>query len=294
MINEHMVPDKDLKLLFKEFEGLYVNEMGTRHNTNRQKLKLEHSNDFDSFVTKCSQVINDMKHMAELVKRFPIALVNSRKAKDFRRNSMNDLVSKLKTEMSNQQQEYLNNVNRFEIRQFIANPQVQNAIIECENIFDEILDSYYISYDAESILYFKEQIERCKKEYSKNINLTIQYKDLKEGHHKYYYWNASIEKEFLYMLANVEHCNTPLREDVMMDVEIIFQPNKILIKFVSWSEKIAEQVKHVFLEKNRLSKEQARAFDVIFDFDSQKDESDTGEFLLESKMSVPACFPQLS
>ena len=51
-------------------------------------------------------------------------------------------------------------------------------------------------------------------------------------------------------------------------------------------------MKNAFLSKNRLSKEQAIAFDVMFDFENLKD-SNEGDFLLETKMSVPACFQQL-
>ena len=56
---------------------------------------------------------------------------------------------------------------------------------------------------------------------------------------------------------------------------------------------MSAQVKDAFLSKNRLTKEQAIAFDVIFDFNDSKKDSEEGQFLLESKISIPACYPEL-
>lgn len=293
MVNEHMVPDKDLKLLFKEFEGLYINEMGSRHNTNRQKLILEHSDIYDNFVVRCNQVINDMDQLADLSIRFPIALVNSKSTVDYRRHNINELIANLKLEILNQQKEYCSQKNCQEITQFVANFGVKNAVNECEKFFDRIIDSYYISYDPESKKYFEDYIEQYSKKHCKKISASIKCEGVRPNTHKYYYWNASIEKEFLYMLDNVEHCSIPVDENNMMSVDIIFQPNNLLVKFTSWSEKLSEQVKDVFFSKNRLSKEQSIAFDVIFDFNHSKINADTGAFCLESTMSIPACYPQL-
>lgn len=46
-----------------------------------------------------------------------------------------------------------------------------------------------------------------------------------------------------------------------------------------------------FLKKNRLSKEQALAFDVMFEFKNEKNSD--GYFLLKTIMSIPACYQKL-
>lgn len=299
MINEHILPDKDLKLLFKEFEGLYVNEMGRRHNTNCQKLLTEHSTEYNDFEKRCNQVINDMNRLCELIKHFPIALKNSFGIENPSRQRLNDFIHKLIIEIRNRQQEYQHKLRDNQtIYQFNANEGIRLAVKDCEKIFNEVIDSYYICYDEKTKVYFSHIISSYEEKYSKKIELNIVSQETESIINKYYYWNSSIEKEFLYMLENLEHCTIPLndksgQQDVMMKIDIIFQFNKILIKFYSWSEKMAAQVKDVFLSKNRLSKEQAIAFDVIFDFVDAERNSEEGHFLLESKISIPACYPQL-
>lgn len=297
MINEHILPDKNLKLLFKEFEGLYINEMGRRHNTNCQKLLTEHSTEYNDFEKRCSQVINDVNRLCELIKHFPIALKNSCSVELSSRQQLNDYIAKLILEMKKRQQEYQCKLHENKtIHQFNAGEDIQLAVKDCEKIFNEIINSYYICYDEETCKYFSHMISIYEKKHSKKIELNIESEGIVPGVNKYYYWNSSIEKEFMYMLENLEHCNLPLDPndpEIMMKVDILFQFNKILIKFFSWSEKMAAQVKDVFLSKNRLSKEQAIAFDVIFDFVDKEKNNEDGYFLLESKISIPACYPQL-
>ncbi len=298
MINEHILPDKELKLLFKEFEGLYVNEMGRRHNTNCQKLLTEHSTEYKDFEKRCNQVINDMNRLCELTKHFPIALQNSRCTSLFTRQQLNDYISTLTFEIRNCQKEYQYKERENQrIYQFKANDGIDKAVKECEKVFDEVINNYYICYDDSTEEYLKHIISSYEEKYSKKIELKIASQEEISKIKKYYYWNSSIEKEFLYMLENIEHCIIPLndgqRQETMMKITIDFQFNKILIKIHSWSEKMAEQVKHDFLSKNRLSKEQSIAFDVIFDFVDIDKNSDEGYFLLESRISIPACYTQL-
>ena len=299
MLNEHILPDKDLKLLFKEFEGLYVNEMGRRHNTNCQKLLTEHSTEYEDFEKRCNQVINDMNRLCELIKHFPIALKNSRTVTNSSRQRINDYISELIIEIRNRQQEYQHQKRENQIiYQYNASDGICIAVKECEKVFDEIINSYYIRYDKPTAEYFSHIISIYEKKYNKHVQLNITSDNIDSGVNKYYYWNSSIEKEFIYMLENLDHCTIPINdsnnnEKAMMKVEIVFQFNKISIKFYSWSEKMAAQVKDAFLSKNRLSKEQAIAFDVIFDFIDTKKDYDEGYFLLESQMSIPACYPQL-
>lgn len=300
MVNEHTLPDKDLKLLFKEFEGLYVNEMGRRHNTNRQKLLSEHSTEYKDFEKRCNQVTNDMNRLYELIKHFPIALANSCGTVVMTRYKINEVIAKLSIEIRNRQKEYQNRLRENEeIQQFSAGDGIRLSVKECEKIFDEVMDSYYISYGEKANKYFSEIVAKYEEKYGKSINLNISVQYVDNNTNKYYYWNASIEKEFIYMLENVEHCTIPLtdvasdKKNTMMNVDIDFQFNKILIKFTSWSDKMSAQVKDAFLSKNRLTKEQAIAFDVIFDFNDSKKDSEEGQFLLESKISIPACYPEL-
>lgn len=293
MVNDHMVADKDLKLLFKEFEGLYINEMGSRHNTNTQKLIQEHSDNYDNFVTRCNQVLNDMNELMDLSIRFPTALVNSKNTSEFRRQNINEMMANLKLAISNQQNEYSIQKNTQDITQFVANESVKKAVRDCESFFDRIINSYFISYDTESINYFKNYIEQYEKKYGKQIKIRIICESTPPNTYKQYYWNASIEKEFLYLLENLEHCNTSIDGNNMMSVDVLFQSNNLLIKLVSWSDIASYQVKDAFFKKNRLSKEQSIAFDVIFEFSHAKINNETGEFLLESTMSIPACYPQL-
>lgn len=135
MINEHILPDKSLKLLFKEFEGLYINEMGRRHNTNCQKLLTEHSTEYNDFEKRCSQVINDVNRLCELIKHFPIALKNSCSVEYSSRQQLNDYVAKLILEMKKDNRNI--NTNYVKMKQFISLMQAKTF-----NLLSRIVKKY--------------------------------------------------------------------------------------------------------------------------------------------------------
>lgn len=296
-LNELLLPSGELKLLFKEFEGLYVNEMGRKHNTNQQKLLSEHVTEFSDLKKRCNQVLNDVERLCELTKYFPVALVNSRGNANKSEYRIDELVMNLHVRLKEEVEEYENRVLKNEnIEQFVVGESVRNAIKDCEKMFDEVICNYFISYSDQTELYFQKMVASFEKKYSKRIQLELTYDESVKGMHKYYYWNQSIEKELLYLLDNADHCEYPLdendKESPVMKVKISFGFNEILITTSSWSEKLAEQVKNHFLQKNRLSKEQSIAFDVVFDFNNTKKTED-GLFFMESKMRVPACYQRL-
>lgn len=111
-----------------------------------------------------------------------------------------------------------------------------------------------------------------------------------------YYWNQSIEKEFAYLIQNVEHCQDTLEyggEKTHMIVRIHFKYDELSIEIASISKTTAVQVEDSFWMKNRLSKEQALLFDVKFGFKGSSYSEDEDNFLLDVNMKVPSCFQSL-
>lgn len=295
LINKHLLPEKELKLLSKEYEGLLINEQGHRHNTNIQKLISEHVTDINAFKERCQNVRNDLQRLYELSKHFPVALANSRGAADTTRQDIGSNIEKVRLLMLTDEEKYVNAENEGNIiKQLVISNELKTMLINCKLTFEEILKEYFISYSDETKEYFKKVVSQYEKKYQKKIKLNIVNNVTDNDIHKWYYWNRGIEIEFKYFIQNLEHCQqfVSLEDRINMIIDIQFNINDIMIKFLSWSEKIADIVKNEFMSKNRLSKEQALAFDVIFDFDD-KDRDEKGNFLLETKMSVQACFQQL-
>lgn len=295
LINSHLLPEKDLKLLSKEFEGLLINEQGHRHNTNIQKLILEHVTDVQAFKERCQNVRNDLQRLYELSKHFPVALASSREIQDNIRRDIGVDIEKVKLLMIYDEERYEKEEKEGrKSNQIIISEELKEALLKCKSGFESILEEYFITYSDKTIEYFKKAVIECERKYSKKIKLNVVNGVLQKDFHKWYYWNRGIESEFKYFIENLEHCTRPVINggEIYMDIDIQFEFNQIMIRFLSWSEKIADLVKNEFMSKNRLSKEQALAFDVIFDFDD-KERSENGEFLLETKMSIPACYQQL-
>lgn len=296
LINEHLLPEKDLKLLSKEFEGLLINEQGRRHNTNIQKLLTDHVTDSTYFKERCQCVKNDVNRMYELSKHFPLALANSRGMVDTTKHDISDAIMQMENLMYQEEENYNKEMMLGqEFNRFSISDDLRNAINKCKEGFEAILNSYFITFSEETNQYFVDLIAKYEDKYSKSVKLEISISDNIKTLHKWYYWNQGIEKEFQYLLENLEHCVQNVEdagENVQMIAKVYFDFNNILIRLISWSEITADLVKNKFLSKNRLSKEQAIAFDVVFDFDNlQKNQE--GYFLLETKMSIPACFQRL-
>lgn len=287
-LNEILIPDKDLKLLSKEFEGIIVNELGRpRHSTNIQKLIKEHANSLDAFGRQCDAALHDIRRMHDIVQKLPMALASSR-LRD------NELFSKIRYSVINvgnlitiDQEEKQRNPQSHNLTQIRASEELLSAINECQGLFMEVLRGYFIAYSDDTVSYFKQMVQEQEAKHGKRISLVVNGSE----NNKWFFWNQGIEKEFRFLIENVEHCNKCLSSGVEMEIIINFEYNDLRIELKSWSEKIGEQVKVSFQKKNRLSKEQAKAFDVMFDFESSVEEDNY--FLLVTKMSVPACYQQL-
>lgn len=291
LINMHLLPEKDLKLISKEFEGILVNEQGRRHNTNIQKLLSEHVTDFYDLKERCQRAQNDIDRLYELSKHFPLSLSNSREKLNNVKLELDDAIIQTRNLFYKEEEENNEILATGLLQQITISEELKSAINKCKNIFHKILNGYFIQFSDETKNYFMDLVLFYQNKYEKDITIEISNNVNIKDCHKWYYWNQGIEKEFKYLLENIEHCEK-LYNNAYMKVNITFEYNYVLIKIISWSDKTADIVKNTFLSKNRLSKERSIAFDVIFDFHNMKVNQD-GEFLLETQMSIPACYQQL-
>lgn len=295
VINSMLLPEKDLKLLCKEFEGLLINEQGNRHNKNINKLMSDHVTDYESLVERCNNAKNDIDRMYELTKHFPMSMRNGfalqEKSQDMSMEDLHDFINEFEYYMKQMlDNEKIINAGK-ESRQISITPELKSAVVNCEKCFKNILSEYFICYEERYIKYLQHKIEKYEEKYKKSI--TIDIKNKVEKVRKWYYWNSGIELEFLYLLDNLEHGFKLLEDNAYMKVIVDFDYNELTIKIMAWSNKTADQVKDKFYKENRLSKVQAHDFDVIFDFKNIEKNIDEGEYLLESVMCVPACYQRL-
>ena len=297
LLNEVFMPQKDLKSIFKQFEGIYINEFGDNHSTNWNKLLKEYCKPFSQFETRCNQVINDAEQMCSLIKDIPSALTNSRELAYLDISKIDDLMRELEIEMRNNLNFARDNMTQGEADGHFRTDSLKRKMDELSNYFDQIINLYYMSYSEKAIEYFDERIKSISAKYGKTI--ITKYKvegDVKDISKRRYYWNQSIEKEFLYLIQNVEHCMNTFKycdQDCYMVVKICFKYDELSIESTSISNIAAVQVKNSFWMKNRLSKEQALLFDVHFSFEGNSYSEDEDVFLLDVKMNVPSCFQSL-
>lgn len=297
MLNDIIIPQKNAKSIFKEFEGIYINEFGDNHSTNWNKLLKESCKPYSQFETRCNQVINDVEQMCRLIKDIPSALINSRERAYNDISKLDSLMRELEIEMRNNLNHAKNNVAKGEANGYFRTEAVKIKMDELANYFDQIINLYYMSYSDKAIEYFDEKIKAVGDKYQKVI--TTEYildKNANDISKRRYYWNQSIEKEFFYLIQNVEHCMdtfTDHDEKLHMSVSIEFKYDELTIKTKSLSNISAVQVEDRFLKKNRLSKEQALLFEVEFGFNNIECNEDGDKFLLEVKMNVPSCFQSL-
>lgn len=297
LLNEIIMPQKDLKSVFKEFEGIYINEFGDNHSTNWNKLLKENCKPFSQFETRCNQVINDAEQMCRLIKDIPSALMNSRELAYYDISKLDDLMRELEIEMRNNLNFAIDNTAKGEADGYFRTDSVKRKMDELSHYFDQIINLYYMSYSDKAVEYFDEKIKNIREKYDKSIVVECRVDgDTNDISKRRYYWNQSIEKEFVYLIQNVEHCQDILEhngENSHMLVQIIFKYDELAIEITSISNITAVQVKDSFWTKNRLSKEQALMFDVRFGFEDMPYSEDDDNFLLEVKMSVPSCFQSL-
>ena len=170
-VNESLLPDKDLKLLSREFEGILVNELGRlRHSTNIQKLLLDHVRDTETYIQNCDLALNDLKRLYDISQKFPIALANSRL-------QYRGLFTKIRNSIA--QIEYLMRQDQNRISeeergasgtvQFMASEELKSEIRKCESYYLEILRSYFISFSEETKQYFFKKVNEIKDKYGKEI-----------------------------------------------------------------------------------------------------------------------------
>lgn len=293
-INRHLLPEKDLKLLCKEFQGLLINEQGRRHNTNMQKLLQDHVTDLKAFIEKCNNVKNDIYRMQELVKHFPLSMANSVNETSYSFSEIDETIKEVEFLMENDLKQ-AKIIQRKGEKRLEISEELRKALEECKKLFENILVQYFISYTDESKEYFEKRIGEYEKKYGKSVDLQII--NNVGNNNKWYYWIRGIEKEFFYFLENLEHSfrclDESLENEKYMSVNISFEYNNLLIKIQSWSTKTADLIKDKFRKENRFSKEQSYDFDVVFDFMDIKKNSEEGIYLLETIMSIPACYQQL-
>lgn len=296
-LNEIIMPQKDLKSIFKEFEGIYINEFGDNHSTNWNKLLKESCKPYSQFETRCNQVINDAEQMCRLIKDIPSALMNSRELAYYDISKLDDLMRELEIEMRNNLIYAKDNLAQGEANGYFRTEAVKRKMDELANYYDQIIHLYYMSYSDKAIEYFDEKIKAIGDKCEKTIVIEYINDDSENDISKRrYYWNQSIEKEFVYLIQNVEHCQDTLKyndDKVHMVVRIRFKYDELSIEIDSLSNTTAMQVENSFLMKNRLSKEQALLFDVRFGFQGSPYIEDEDKFLLKVKMNVPSCFQSL-
>lgn len=287
-LNESLIPDKDLKLLSKEFEGILVNELGrSRHSTNIQKLIMEHASSLDAYSRQCDAALHDIQRMHDIAQKLPMALASSRLNDNELfskvRGSVTDVVNALAIDLEEKQKSLMDQ-QQTQVR---ASAELLSSVKKCQDYFMDILRGYFITYSDDTKSYFEQMVHDQEDRHQKRIHVEI----MGSENNKWFFWNQGIEKEFRFFLENVEHCTTKVDCNAEMMVSIRFEYNELRIELKSWSDQMSDVVKVSFQKKNRLSKEQAKAFDVMFDFESI-DKQD-GLFLLVTKMSIPACYQQL-
>lgn len=296
-VNEHILPEKELKLITKEFIGLLINELGDDHGTNINKFKNENTVGINAIQEKSAGAKKDIYRLSELTERLPLAMSNSRLKikKEFYKDT-NEAIIKLEQLINQDIENYLNLLKAKPDATFDMSSELRKTLDTCKKFYENIATGYFIDSSSESIEYLKSIIQKIENQFNKKIKVKI-FNHLSSGHKsKWYYWHQGIEKEFIYLLQNIMHCNRKISEveDEYMEVEIVFNNNHLNLSTVSWSAIPGSGVQEHFLNKNRLSKEQSCAFDVMFGFENIKNiVSAEGYHLLRSQMNVPACFQSL-
>ena len=130
------MPQKDLKFIFKEFEGIYINEFGDNHSTNWNKLLKENCKPFSEFEIRCNQVINDAEQMCRLIKDIPSALMNSRELAYYDISKLDDLMRELEIEMRNNLNYAKDNAAQGEANGYFRTDSVKRKMDEISHYFD--------------------------------------------------------------------------------------------------------------------------------------------------------------
>lgn len=299
---ERLLPEKELKLISKEFQGLYKNEQKSmRHSSGIYKLLNEHvpTTQPDDYIAKCNKALNEIETLCELARHFPIFLMNSCNDDKPNYKMLYESVNRVKIQISSEIINIKNQVGHNN-GQICCSDSLKEAINSCITELDKYLKAYYIASNNTGEKYFENIIRDTAKKYSKKIKIRVS----KESENKWYYWNDAICKEFTYLLDNCMHCErvetlktlgyNNANDDNLyhMFIDINFGMDLLKITFSSWSEKSATMIKHKFQHDNRLSKEYAAGFDVVFDFTDEKEEGEN-MFLLKSVIAIPACYQTL-
>lgn len=296
-INEMIILKKDLKSIFKEFEGIYINEYGENHSTNWNKLIKEKFKPYSRFEVRCYQVINDMHQLCRLVKEMPSALMNSMGTAILDISKLDTLMRELEIEMQENLVYARANSEIGESEGYYRTNAVADTMTKLDAFFEQVINLYYISFSERAKKYFEDKIKYYETRYDKRIVMRITaLDDFEEGNNKLYFWNQSIEKEFLYLIQNIEHSETQFEQDGLcgdMFVHIDFKYDELLITITSISSVSPSLVEESFMNKNRLSKEQTFMFDVDYMFNGERYDDEECNFVLNVKMKIPACYQRL-
>lgn len=288
------LPDRELKLISKALLGLCVNEQGSSHNVSLEKLKEEHVVQVSDFVDRCNFARNDLQSIKELAKHFPLSMASNYISDRFSYQILVKNIDETERLMDLNIDIYGRSVVR-EGNQINPTRELKESIERCKADLDVLLSNFFISSSGKTESYFRNLCMRYEDMYKKKIVLEFLPPDFK--YKKWYYWNNGMEKEFCYFLDNLKHCEKPLNMKIHQEdyihVKVQFDINSLILTIKSWSSVPALKVEKKFLDDNRLSKEHSEAFDVSFRFENSQSMPIEQEYLLETRMVVPSCYPSL-
>ena len=294
LINEHILPESDLKHLARELLGLLENEYGEDHGTNINKYLKESSNGRDAVVKKSTAANNDIRRLHDIAERLPFAAMSSRAQitrEDFYNNGKR--VSRLTDLINSDIENYTELLNNYPRKPYNVSETLGNSISACKRFYEEIRNGYFISSESECIDYLEKMVQNCQTMFRKKIEFSHS-NSMGRGQKKWYYWNCAIEKEFIYFIQNVSHCKKMVDSDnCFMKVNVCFDFDFLEIKITSWSSESTVSVENTFLQKNRAYKEQCAAFDVLFAFENEG-QPEGGQCLLKTTMKVPSAFQSIT
>lgn len=299
-MNDNLHPFKNIKQLYKEFCGLLVNEYGPRHDVRIEKMKKKVPKfSKAAFEDECHRVFKDQSRLLEIASQLSPADTNGFVIKEG--NAIVDSAELLDV-LENDFQDLKRCLNRDCFRNtesggYIANDELIKVLNKCSDHFGLFSKKYILSSNDDIESYFENlarDVQEDKKIYIKTHRDGL-YDEKLTRYDKEYYWNRWIEQELIYLLQNVHATVEPIKEEYDMIVNIDFTTTELKITTESFSKVASQNVEHAFKDKNRYAKEQCRAFDVNFHFNSDNIRMDDNTLMykLTATLVVPAIFPSM-
>lgn len=301
-----LLADRDFKNICKEFHGLLFNDNGGNHNVEIKKTLSEKPDNFRDFKNRYERVKGTIVTLCEYAEILPSVYQNKIPKEQYFLSAMittlkSNLFSAIDSDIPKKEKEYgyisYNPNTRIDI-----SPDVRTKLTEIYEQFKNLHASYFICDCMQTKEYLLDMVAQRGRKYSKRIKINypddkiVNSTETSRIEQKWYFWNSSIETEFEYLLDNVEHAEMQFEDDdeeVNMILDVCFSRNELNLSTTSFSDKIAFSVQEDFTMKNRLQKEQATQFDVIFDFtnpDNNTEKVWENNYKLKSEMLIPAVF----